>query len=46
MVNGRALFAGVSEKDQAKKIFEIMGVPQEVDYPELRTYAEWDVFFI
>lgn len=43
MVNGKPLFAGVSESDQIKKIFKIRGTPNEKDYPDLKSFQDWNV---
>jgi hypothetical protein len=43
MVNGKPLFAGVSESDQIKKIFKIRGTPNEKEYPDLSTFPDWNV---
>lgn len=43
MVNGKPLFAGVSESDQIKKIFKIRGTPNEKDYPDLLSFQDWNV---
>ena len=42
MVNGKPLFAGVSETDQLKKIFKIRGTPDEKSYPDLKNLSEWN----
>jgi cyclin-dependent kinase len=41
MVNGKALFQGVNEPDQLKKIFKLRGTPNEKTYPELIDLPEW-----
>ena len=43
MVNGKPLFAGVSESDQIKKIFKIRGTPNEKEYPDLKSFQDWNV---
>lgn len=43
MVNGKPLFPGVSESDQIKKIFKIRGTPIEKEYPDLKTFQDWNV---
>jgi len=42
MVNGKALFMGVSETDQLKKIFKIRGTPTENHWPEAFKLPEWN----
>ncbi len=46
MINGKPLFAGVSESDQIKKIFNIRGTPNEKDYPDLTSFQDWNVLNI
>lgn len=41
MVNGKALFQGINESDQLKKIFKIRGTPDEKNYPEVVELPEW-----
>ena len=41
MVNGSIIFKGFSEKEQVRKIFEILGTPTEKTYPMYMGYAEW-----
>lgn len=41
MSNGKALFQGVNENDQLKKIFKIRGTPNEKTYPEVKELPEW-----
>ena len=43
MINGKPLFAGISENDQLKKIFRIMGTPNESIYPSVKNLPEWNV---
>jgi len=42
MVSGKALFAGLNDNDQAKKIFRIIGTPTEKDYPGLSKMPDWN----
>ena len=41
MVNGSIIFKGFSEKEQVRKIFEILGTPTEKTYPMYMGYSEW-----
>ena len=41
MVNGSIIFKGFSEKEQIRKIFEILGTPTEKTYPMYMEYSEW-----
>ncbi len=41
MTNGKALFTGLNEQDQLKKIFKIRGTPNEKSYPEIVNLPEW-----
>ena len=41
MVNGSIIFKGFSEKEQVRKIFEILGTPTEKTYPMYMKYSEW-----
>ena len=41
MVNGSILFKGFSEKEQVRKIFEILGTPTEKTYPMYMEYSGW-----
>ena len=41
MVLGNILFKGYSEKEQVRKIFEILGTPTEKTYPMYMEYSEW-----
>jgi cyclin-dependent kinase len=41
MVLGTILFKGFSEKEQVRKIFEILGTPTEKTYPMYMEYSEW-----
>ena len=43
MVLGKPLFTGNSESDQLKKIFEIMGTPNENYASQLKEFPEWGV---
>ena len=43
MVTGKPLFAGNTETDQLKKIFQIRGTPNEKYAPQLRELPEWGV---
>jgi hypothetical protein len=43
MVNAKPLFTGTSENDQLKKIFRVMGTPNEKIYPELKALPDWNV---
>jgi cyclin-dependent kinase len=43
MINGKPLFAGISENDQLKKIFRIMGTPNSNHYPSVKNLPEWNV---
>jgi len=42
MITGKALFMGVSETDQLKKIFKIKGTPTENYWPEAYKLPEWN----
>lgn len=42
MINGKPLFAGVSEVDQLKKIFKIRGTPNENFWPDALKLPEWN----
>ena len=42
MINGKALFTGVDDTDQLKKIFKIRGTPDEKTYPDLKNFSEWN----
>jgi len=42
MINGKALFMGLSETDQLKKIFKIRGTPNETHWPEGQKLPEWN----
>lgn len=42
MVTGKALFAGLNDNDQIKKIFRILGTPTEKDYPGLIKLPDWN----
>ncbi len=41
MVNGNIIFKGFSEKEQVRKIFEILGTPTDKTYPMYMEYSEW-----
>ena len=41
MVNGSIIFKGFSEKEQVRKIFEILGTPTEKTYPMYMEYSGW-----
>jgi len=41
MVSGGIFFRGISEKNQIQKIFEILGTPNEKDYPKYKEYKNW-----
>ena len=41
MVNGSIIFKGFSEKEQIRKIFEILGTPTEKTYPMYMQYSGW-----
>ncbi len=43
MVTGKPLFAGNTETDQLKKIFQIRGTPNEKYAPQLKELPEWGV---
>jgi cyclin-dependent kinase len=45
MVSGKALFTGVSDQDQIKKIFRIMGTPTEKSYNNIIKLPDWDPEF-
>jgi len=42
MVAGKQIFMGKSNVDQLKKIFYIMGTPNEKTFPGLEDLPEWD----
>jgi len=42
MVSGKALFTGLNDSDQIKKIFRILGTPNEKDYPGLTKLPDWN----
>lgn len=42
MVSGKALFTGLNDSDQLKKIFRIIGTPNEKDYPGLTKLPDWN----
>ena len=44
MVNGGILFKGFSEKEQVRKIFEILGTPTEKNLPKYMQYSLWNEF--
>lgn len=41
MLNGKALFTGMNENDQLKKIFKIRGTPSEKTYPDIKNLPNW-----
>ena len=41
MVNGSIIFKGFSEKEQVRKIFEILGTPTEKTCPKYMEYSGW-----
>lgn len=41
MLNGKALFTGMNETDQLKKIFKIRGTPNEKSYPDIKNLPNW-----
>jgi len=41
MVTGNIIFKGFSEKEQIRKIFEILGTPTEKTYPMYMEYSGW-----
>lgn len=41
LFNGEALFPGVSEDDQLRKIFEVVGMPNKMSWPELESLPKW-----
>lgn len=41
MCNGRPLFPGNSEKNQLERIFSLLGLPDEDDYPGLVELPDW-----
>jgi len=43
-VNFNPLFSGKNEEDQLRKIFAVMGSPQENDWPELSTYCDYNKY--
>jgi cyclin-dependent kinase len=42
MVSGKILFKGFSENDQLRKIFEVLGTPNEKWYKFYMEYPEWE----
>ena len=42
MVSGKALFTGLNDNDQIKKIFRIMGTPNENIYPGIKNLSDWN----
>lgn len=42
MITGKALFTGLNDNDQVKKIFRIMGTPSEKDYPNIVKLQDWN----
>ena len=45
MVTGKALFTGLNETDQTKKIFKIIGTPSEEYFPNLKKLSGWSEEF-
>lgn len=41
MVTGKALFTGLNDNDQIKKIFRILGTPSEKNYPNIGNLPDW-----
>lgn len=41
MVTGKALFTGLNDADQIKKIFKILGTPSENTFPGLKKLEGW-----
>lgn len=41
MVTGKALFTGLNDSDQVKKIFKILGTPDENVYPGIAKLENW-----
>jgi cyclin-dependent kinase len=41
MCNGRPLFPGNSEKNQLERIFSLLGLPSEEDYPSIIELPDW-----
>ena len=41
MCNGRPLFPGNSEKNQLERIFSLLGLPDEEDYPGIVELPDW-----
>ena len=42
MSTGKALFTGLNDTDQVKKIFKILGTPKEDDFPGLKKLSGWN----
>ena len=42
MFSGKPLFTGLNDNDQIKKIFRIMGTPNEKVYPNIKKLSEWN----
>ncbi len=42
MITGKALFTGLNDNDQVKKIFRIMGTPSEKEYPNIVKLQDWN----
>lgn len=42
MVTGKALFAGINDNDQLKKIFRIMGTPNPKVYKAVKNLPGWN----
>lgn len=42
MVTGKALFTGLNDSDQVKKIFKIIGTPSNEDFPDMKKLSGWN----
>lgn len=42
MVTGKALFTGLNDGDQIKKIFRILGTPNDKIYPGIKKLSGWN----
>lgn len=42
MITGKALFTGLNDPDQIKKIFKVIGTPSEEAFPNLKKLSGWN----
>jgi len=41
MITGKALFTGINDQDQIRKIFKVIGTPSDEAFPNLKKLSGW-----